>query len=169
MRAPSRPSALRAAFLAAFFFLGFLGGCASLSPRELLNPRDLAVTYQPAPGSAEFQRLGLEKTPSVVVLKVDGDDVQSNIRTISQALLRKGYSVRDYGVALEELAKSGLLHRKPLDPETIQRASRVFTEAAAVAGTVEVLQMEPLNAQLSLAWIDLRTGKILWTAKAAYS
>lgn len=162
MRPPARPATLLLAAALA------LGGCSSLSPREALSGRDLGVVHQPSPGSAEFQRLALEKTPSIVVLKIQGDDVHSNVMLVSQALLAKGYSVRDYNITLRELAKADLLVRKPLDPEAIEKASRLFAEAAAVAGTIEVLQLEPLHARLSLTWIDLRTRKALWSGKATY-
>ncbi|OGL58629.1 MAG: hypothetical protein A3J27_13715 [Candidatus Tectomicrobia bacterium RIFCSPLOWO2_12_FULL_69_37] len=158
-----------AVLLAAALALAALGGCSSFSPREAFSGRDVGVVHQPPRGSAEFQRLALERTPSIVVLKIEGDDTRSNMEIISQVLLAKGYSVRDFHVTLEELTKAGLLARAPLDPEAIERASRLFTEAAAVAGSLEVLQLEPLRAQLSLAWIDLKTRKVLWTAKATYS
>lgn len=146
-----------------------LGGCSSLSPREAFSGRDLNVVYQPPPESAAFRRLALEKTPSVVVLKIEGDDVRSNMMFVTHVLLEKGYAVRDFAVTLDQLSKADLLVRKPLDPETIRKASGLFTERAAIAGTLEVYQLEPLHAQMSLSWIDLGTRKVLWTAKGAYS
>ena len=133
-----------------------------------MRGRDVGVVHQPSPGSAEFQKLALEKTPSIVVLKIEGDDVYSNMMLVSQALLAKGYSVRDYNITLRELTKNDLLVRKPLDPEVLEKASRIFSEAAAVAGTIEVLELEPLHARLSLSWIDLKTRKTLWSGKATY-
>lgn len=166
MRPPARATACAAALLGAALALG---GCSSFSPREALRGRNLETAHQPPPASAAFRALALEKTPSVVVLKVDGDDIQSNMATVSQALLAKGYSVRDYHVTLRELARAGLLAREPLDPEALRDAARLFSEAAAVAGSVEISQLEPLRAQLSLAWIDLKSGKTLWSAKATYA
>jgi hypothetical protein len=166
LRPPARPAACAAALLAAALALG---GCPSFSPTEALRRRSVEASHQPPPGSAAFRSLALERTPSVVVLKVDGDDIQSNMMLVTQALLAKGYSVRDYHVTLREITRAGLLARKPLDPEALQEASRLFSEAAAIAGSFEVLQLEPLRAQLSLAWIDLRAGKTLWSAQASYA
>jgi len=156
---------LAAALLAA----SLAAGCGSFSPRQAMSGRDMSVEHQPPAGSAAFRGLALEKTPSIVVLKIDGDDVRSNMESVSQALVSRGYLVRNYSATLDELTKAGLLHSRSLDPEALRKASQIFKEEAAVAGTLEVSQLEPLRARLSLSWIDLRTLKTLWTAKADYS
>ena len=50
----------------------------------------------------------------------------------------------------------------------LQRAGELFPESAGIAGSIEVVQKEPLRLFLVLNWIDMKTRKVIWSAKATY-
>jgi hypothetical protein len=150
-------------------FLALAGGCGIASVGTGLGGGKTDAMYDPPPGSAAFRRLHLEKTESVVILNIEGDDVSGSMTKIYRTMLDKGYAVRDIGNTLLILKRANLLGKKSTTPEYIKKVSGIFKEQIAVAGRVEVIQADPLRVLVALYLIDLKKQKILWTVKSSYS
>ncbi len=151
-----------------FLPLLFLLGCLLDVASRTINRGNISIAYSPSPHTRKFQDLHLEKTSSIVALKIGGGDIRANMANVSHALIERGFAVRDYSLTLRALGRENLLSRKSLDPELLQRAAERFPESAAIAGSVEVVQKEPLRLFLVLNWIDMKTRKVIWSAKATY-
>jgi hypothetical protein len=149
--------------------LALAGGCGLTSAGINLGSGKTDAIYDPPPGSVAFRRLHLEKTESVVVLSIEGDDVRGSMLKIYRTMLDKGYSVRDIDNTILILKRANLVGKKSTTPEYIKKASGIFKEQIAVAGKVEVIQADPLRVLVILNLIDLKKQKILWTAKLSYS
>ena len=146
----------------------FLPGCLLDIASRAINRGNISITYSPPPHTRKFQDLHLEKTSSIVALKIGGGDIRANMANVSQVLIERGFAVRDYSLTLRALGRENLLSRKPLDPELLRRAAELFPESAGIAGSIEVVQKEPLRLFLDLNWIDMKTRKVIWSAKATY-
>ncbi len=155
-----------APWLVLFFVL--MGGCGLAPEISGLKGGSTDATFDPSPGSAAFQRLRLEKTESVVILNIQGDDVHGSMKKIYRAMLDKGYSVRDVDDTLRTLGRASLLGQKSTAPAYLKKAASIFSEQVAVAGKVEVVQASPTRVLVELYLIDLKKQKILWKAKASH-
>ncbi len=151
-----------------FLFFLFLPGCLLDVASRAINRGNISITYSPPPHTRKFLDLHLEKTSSIVALKIGGGDIRANMANVSQVLIERGFAVRDYTLTLRDLGRENLLTRKPLDPELLRRAAELFPESAGIAGSIEVVQKEPLRLFLALNWIDMKTRKVIWSAKATY-
>lgn len=152
--------------LVLFFFL--IGGCGLASKVGGLKNASSDAVYDPPLGSAAFQRLRLEKTKSIVILNIEGDDVHGNMKKIYRAILDKGYAIRDVNDTIQVMRRSGLLGKKSTTPENIKKAAGFFTEQTGLAGRVEIVQASPPRVQIALYLIDLKKQKIIWTIKSSF-
>ncbi len=144
------------------------GGCGALPDITGLKSGSTEVTYDPRPGSPAFRALRLEKTESVVILNIEGDDVRGSMEKIYRVMLDKGYAVRDSNETLLTMKRANLLGRKSTDPAYLKKAAATFNEQIAIAGSVELIQVEPTRVLVALHLVDLKNQKILWTVKASY-
>lgn len=144
----------------------FVSGCGFGSSRGGATQSNGKFTYSPPPGTAAFRALRLQDTKSIITLQVAGDDVRSNMASIVEVLLRKGYAVRDYNQVMRVLIQERIMKKKYNDPKILKKVTQFFPDdEVGIGGSVRLIQLEPLKIYLELKWIDLKKGKVLWTAK----
>lgn len=150
------------------FFLIGAWGCSIAPEVTGLKSGSTDVEYTPPPKSSAFRQLRLEKLDSVVILAVNGDDIQGNMHKIHRIMLDKGYAVRDTADTLMTLKRANLIGKKSSSPEVLKRAAELFKEQVAIAGRVELIQAEPARVVVVLHLIELKNQKTLWTVKTSY-
>ena len=149
------------------FILLAVSGCEYSSNFYAVRAGRIHVEYQPPPESPAFRKLQLEKTRSIVILEIEGGDLLRNMGIIQQALLIKGYAVRDVGKTLRALIKMNLAQQDSDSPEMIQKAASLFKDDAAILGRIDE-EEKTARIFIELHWIDLKTKKKMWTAKSFY-
>ncbi|MDA0998920.1 MAG: hypothetical protein O2807_00195 [bacterium] len=153
-------------FASALLLAALLAGCGLRASGGGIGKSGDGFTYSPPPGTPAFRALRLQDTKSIITLQVTGDDVRSNMASIVEVLLKKGYAVRDYNQTLSVFVKERIVGLKYSDPKTLKKIASLFPDdEVGIGGDVRLIQLEPLKIRLELRWIDLKKGKVLWSAK----
>jgi hypothetical protein len=149
-----------------FFLAVFAAGCAGTRGIRISGVGQAPVVYDPPAASAAFKKLRIEISGAIVILPIEGADPYLVMGEIQQILLRKGYLVRDAGETMKALGEKSLLARAPFDPRTIDGATKIFGDEAAITGRVLGARGDRSKAILELYWYRLKDRKKILTMKA---